>query len=72
MPESGSRRSRQATPIVFGGANQVRNTEPTLDAWKIDYRLITKPAQLMEIADHFRRSRENGFPACVLIAEGKA
>ena len=37
MPESGSRRSRQATPIVFGGANQVRNTEPTLNEGPCSY-----------------------------------
>jgi sulfopyruvate decarboxylase TPP-binding subunit len=47
-------------------------TEPFLDTWKIDYRLITNPAQLGEIAEHFRTSRANGSPGCALIAEGKA
>ena len=47
-------------------------TEPFLDTWKIDYRLITKPVQLEEIGEHFRASRARGTPGCALIAEGKA
>ena len=30
-------------------------TEPLLDAWRIDYRLITAPSQLDEIRDHVAR-----------------
>ena len=29
-------------------------TEPTLDAWKIDYRLITRRDQMPEIDEHYR------------------
>jgi sulfopyruvate decarboxylase TPP-binding subunit len=47
-------------------------TEPILDAWKIDYRLITRPAQLEEIARHFRECSADGRPGAALIAEGKA
>ena len=47
-------------------------TEPTLDAWRIDYRLITKPEQLGEIAAHYERCRQSGMPGAALIAEGKA
>jgi sulfopyruvate decarboxylase TPP-binding subunit len=47
-------------------------TEPTLDAWKIDYRLITSPDQFSMIAEHFKASRERCAPGAILIAEGKA
>jgi len=47
-------------------------TEPILDAWTIDYRLITAPSQLPEIAEHFERCRAAGKPGAALIAEGKA
>jgi sulfopyruvate decarboxylase TPP-binding subunit len=47
-------------------------TEPTLDAWKIDYRLITSPDQLPTIAEHFKASRERCAAGAILVAEGKA
>ena len=47
-------------------------TEPILDAWRIEYRLITRPEQIGEIGDHFRASRREGRPGAALIAEGKA
>ena len=47
-------------------------TEPVLDAWKIDYRLITSPDQYPAIAEHFRSSRAAGRPGAILLAEGKA
>ena len=47
-------------------------TEPTLDAWKIDYQLITDPNQFPLIAEHFKSSRERCAPGAVVIAEGKA
>ena len=47
-------------------------TEPTLEAWKIDYRLITSPDQFPTIAEHFKASRERCAPGAILIAEGKA
>ncbi|MEO8449350.1 MAG: thiamine pyrophosphate-binding protein [Gemmatimonadota bacterium] len=47
-------------------------TEPVLDAWKIDYRLITKPEQFDTIAAHLMACRAAGKPGTVLIAEGKA
>jgi sulfopyruvate decarboxylase TPP-binding subunit len=47
-------------------------TEPILDAWQIDYRLITEPGQLEEIAKHLVDCRAAGKPGAVLIAEGKA
>jgi sulfopyruvate decarboxylase TPP-binding subunit len=45
-------------------------TEPILDAWRIDYRLLTQASQLNEIGDQFRRAEETGRPTAVLIAEG--
>jgi sulfopyruvate decarboxylase subunit alpha len=47
-------------------------TEPILSAWKIDYRLITSPAQLPLIAEHFAASRSARCAGAVVIAEGKA
>lgn len=47
-------------------------TEPVLDAWKIDYRLLTKPTQLGEIAEHYAASVAASKPGCILVAEGKA
>jgi sulfopyruvate decarboxylase TPP-binding subunit len=47
-------------------------TEPLLDAWRIDYRLITAPSQLDEIRTHYFACRDAGKPGAALIAEGKA
>jgi sulfopyruvate decarboxylase TPP-binding subunit len=47
-------------------------TEPTLDAWRIDYRLITSADQLGEISAHYERCRATGTAGAALIAEGKA
>ena len=33
-------------------------TEPVLDAWKIDYRLLTTPSQLGVIAEHYAACRD--------------
>ena len=47
-------------------------TEPTLDAWKIDYRLVTRPSQFDDIRPHFVACRDAGKPGAILLAEGKA
>ena len=47
-------------------------TEPLLDAWRIDYRLITAPTQLDEIRTHYLACRDAGKHGAALIAEGKA
>ena len=47
-------------------------TEPVLDAWKIDYRLITSASQLEEIREHYVACRAASKPGAALIAEGKA
>lgn len=47
-------------------------TEPVLDAWKIDYRLLTRDDQLREIAEHFHDCRAAERPGAILLAEGKA
>lgn len=47
-------------------------TEPILDAWKIPYRLITRPDELAVIADHMASCRTAGTPGAALVAEGKA
>jgi sulfopyruvate decarboxylase subunit alpha len=47
-------------------------TEPILDAWGIDYRLITEPSQLGTMRSHLERCRARGVPGAAVIAEGKA
>jgi sulfopyruvate decarboxylase TPP-binding subunit len=47
-------------------------TEPTLDAWKIDYRLITDETQVDEISAHWSACRRDNVPGAILLAEGKA
>src|SRR4051812_19475724 len=47
-------------------------TEPVLDAWKIDYKLITRPEQFPMIADHYRASLAANRAGAILLAEGKA
>ncbi|HEX6049623.1 MAG TPA: thiamine pyrophosphate-binding protein [Gemmatimonadaceae bacterium] len=44
-------------------------TEPVLDAWRIDYRLITEPDQLDVIREHYLRCRDAARPGTALIAE---
>ena len=44
-------------------------TEPILDAWRIDYTLITSAAQLGDIGAHFRTCRAAERPGAALIAE---
>ena len=46
-------------------------TEPILNAWNIDYRLIERPDQLPLFGEHFRRCRDAGQAGAVLLAEGK-
>jgi hypothetical protein len=47
-------------------------TEPVLDAWRIEYRLITDASQKPQIADHWRACRRAMKPGAILLAEGKA
>jgi sulfopyruvate decarboxylase TPP-binding subunit len=47
-------------------------TEPVLDAWKMDYRLVREPSELAIIEAHLRRARDAGVAATVLLAEGRA
>ena len=47
-------------------------TEPILDAWKIDWRLVTETSQLDEIGAHYRACRAAAKPGAIVVAEGKA
>jgi sulfopyruvate decarboxylase subunit alpha len=47
-------------------------TEPVLDAWKIDYKLITSPSQFGTLAEHYETCRAANRAGALLIAEGKA
>lgn len=47
-------------------------TEPVLDAWRMDYRLITTPSQFGVIGEHYRACRAAAKPGAIVIGEGKA
>jgi sulfopyruvate decarboxylase TPP-binding subunit len=47
-------------------------TEPILDTWRIDYRLITEPSQLALMEAHLASYLTSSRPVACLIAEGKA
>jgi sulfopyruvate decarboxylase subunit alpha len=47
-------------------------TEPTLRAWRIDYRLLTQPEHFPDIGRHYERCRARDVPGAILLAEGKA
>ena len=47
-------------------------TEPLLDAWKIDYKLIMQPSEIGVIREHYAACVAAGKPGAALIAEGKA
>src|SRR5207248_11573987 len=44
-------------------------TEPVLDAWKVDYRLITDDAQLSMIAEHYSSCRRANRCGAIVVAE---
>jgi sulfopyruvate decarboxylase subunit alpha len=44
-------------------------TEPVLDAWRIDYVLITSPTQLDVIRTHYLECRDGGRAGAALIGE---
>ncbi len=47
-------------------------TEPVLQSWRIDYRLIERPDQFPDIAEHFHNCQQKQIAGAVLLAEGKA
>lgn len=47
-------------------------SEPILNAWRIDWRLVSEPSRLEDIREHYRYCREAGRAGAVLLAEGKA
>jgi len=47
-------------------------TEPVLDAWKIEYKLITKAEQFSWIGEQFMATRNDGKARAIVVAEGKA
>ena len=47
-------------------------TEPVLNAWQLDYRLVKDPGDFEVMANHLRAGLAAQTPAVVLIAEGKA
>jgi sulfopyruvate decarboxylase TPP-binding subunit len=57
---------------VLPGDTCLTFTEPILDAWNLDYRLITASAQFDEMAEFLHGCRRDHKPGVALIAEGRA
>jgi sulfopyruvate decarboxylase TPP-binding subunit len=57
---------------ILPGDTCLTFTEPILEAWRIDYRLITSPDQFEELVTHLEACLAAGRPGAGLIAEGKA
>jgi sulfopyruvate decarboxylase TPP-binding subunit len=57
---------------ILPGDTCLTFTEPILDAWQIDYRLITSADQYEELAAHLEACLAAERPGAGLIAEGKA
>ena len=57
---------------VLPGDTCLTFTEPILDAWRLEYKLITAPSQLDETRAFLAGARQAGKPAVALIAEGRA
>jgi sulfopyruvate decarboxylase TPP-binding subunit len=47
-------------------------TEPVLDAWRIDYRVLTSADQFATIAEHLGGCGAAGRAGAIVVAEGKA
>jgi sulfopyruvate decarboxylase TPP-binding subunit len=47
-------------------------TEPVLDAWRVDWRLITSPSELEVVRAHYLACRDAGRAGAAVIAEGRA
>lgn len=46
-----------------------RYTEPVMQAWGVDYLVISQPDQKPRLADHYRRCRRDQASGAVLLAE---
>ena len=54
------------------GDTCLKFTEPVVQAWQIDTCFVREPAQLNEVAQHYRTCRDVGRPGIALFAEGRA
>jgi sulfopyruvate decarboxylase TPP-binding subunit len=58
--------------LVPNSADTARRfTEPILDAWGLDYVLISASDELPKMAEHFRACLAASRPGVVLVAEGR-
>jgi len=58
--------------LVPNSADTARRfTEPILDAWGLDYVLISGSDELATMAEHFRACLAAARPGVVLVAEGR-
>ncbi|GAB4139035.1 MAG: hypothetical protein Tsb009_07710 [Planctomycetaceae bacterium] len=54
------------------GDTALKFTEPVLNAWNLNYRLITASDQRDEILEHCLACRKADQPGVILLAEGRA
>jgi len=47
-------------------------TEPVLDAWRIDYRVLASAQQFGEVAEHYTACKQAGTAGAIIVAEGAA
>lgn len=57
--------------LIPGSTDSARRfTEPVLDAWGIEYVVVSHPDELPRMAEHLEQCRAAGKPGVVLLAEG--
>ncbi len=58
--------------LISGSTDSARRfTEPILDAWGVEYVLVSHPDELPRMAEHLDACRQAGQPGVVLVAEGR-
>ena len=58
--------------LVPGSTDSARRfTEPVLDAWGVEYVVVSHPDELPRMAEHLEHCRAAGKPGVVLVAEGR-
>jgi sulfopyruvate decarboxylase subunit alpha len=57
---------------VLPGDTCLTFTEPILDAWRLQYKLVTTPTQLADMRTFLADARQAARPGVALIAEGRA
>jgi sulfopyruvate decarboxylase subunit alpha len=58
--------------LIPGSTDSARRfTEPVLEAWGVEYIVVSHPDELPRMAEHLGECRKAGKPGVVLVAEGR-